>query len=245
MSPTLRLYWDDDHTVEADATVVAVEGEALACDRTCFYPGGGGQPPDHGTIDAGGVSLAVTSVRAGEHGVVWHVTAPPPDTALVGRAARLSIDPARRQALTRHHTVLHVLNTTALREHGGWITGVQIGVEYSRIDFTLEHFSAAVVTDLEARVNAVLDEDRPLTASWIDEAEFRARDDLRRTLTAEPPVVDGRVRVVTIEGFDAQACGGTHVRRLREVGRLSIYRTENKGRLNKRLYLRLAPPPPA
>jgi misacylated tRNA(Ala) deacylase len=112
-------------------------------------------------------------------------------------------------------------------------------VDHSRIDFKLPGFSAALAVDLQARVNAVLAADHPLRSFTIDEAEFRARDDLRRTLQAEPPVVNGRVRVVAIDGFDAQACGGTHVHRTSEVGRLSIYRTENKGAVNKRLYLRL------
>jgi misacylated tRNA(Ala) deacylase len=243
MSPTTRLYLDDDHAFEAEATIVAVTAEALACDRTCFYPGGGGQPPDQGTITpAGAAPLEIVSVRADAGGVVWHAGAAALGPDLVGRPAHLSIDRERRLALTRHHTVLHVLNTTALRDHGGWITGVQIGVDHSRIDFKLEGFSPAVAAELEARVNAVLAEDRALTSYYIDEAEFRARDDLRRTLVAEPPVVDGRVRVVAIAGFDAQACGGTHVRRTSEVGRLSIIRTENKGRINKRLYIRLTPP---
>jgi misacylated tRNA(Ala) deacylase len=155
---------------------------------------------------------------------------------------RLSVDRDRRLALTRYHTVLHVLNTVALREYGGWITGVQIGVDYSRIDFKLEGLSPAMCAELEAKVNTVLDARHALRAYSIPEAEFRARDDLLRTLQARPPVVDGRVRVVEIEGFDAQACGGTHVRTTAEVGRFSIVRTENKGRENKRLYVRLDAP---
>ncbi len=243
MPPTTRLYLDDDHAFEAEATVVAVTAEALACDRTCFYPGGGGQPADQGTITlAGAAPVEIVSVRADADGVVWHAGAAPLGLDLVGQPAHLSIDRERRLALTRHHTVLHVLNTTALREYGGWITGVQIGLDHSRIDFKLEGFSPAVAAELEARVNTVLAEDRALTSYYIDEAEFRGRDDLRRTLVAEPPVVDGRVRVVAITGFDAQACGGTHVRRTSEVGRLSIIRTENKGKINKRLYIRLTPP---
>jgi len=243
MAPTTRLYLDDDHAFETDATVVAVTAGALACDRTCFYPGGGGQPPDHGTITpAGAPGVAILSVRADADGVVWHTAAAPLAPDLVGRTAHLSLDRERRLALTRHHTVLHVLNTTALREYGGWITGVQIGVDHSRIDFKLAGFSPAMAAELETRVNTVLAEDRTLTSHYIDEAEFRARDDLRRTLAAEPPVVDGRVRVVSIAGFDAQACGGTHVHHTSEVGRLSIIRTENKGKINKRLYIRLTPP---
>jgi len=102
--------------------------------------------------------------------------------------------------------------------------------------------SAAMCAELEAKVNAVLAADLALTSRYIPEAEFRGRDDLLRTLEAKPPVVDGRVRVVEIAGFDAQACGGTHVSRTSEVGRLSIVRTENKGKINKRLYVRLTPP---
>lgn len=240
--PTERLYLDDGDMFTAAARVTAVQAEALACDRTCFYPGGGGQPPDQGVIDVEGVgSIPIVSVRAEDDGTVWHVAGAPISREAAGRTAQLSIDRARRVVLTRYHTVLHVLNTTALRTYGGWITGVQIGMNYSRIDFTLEDFSAAVVADLEARVNIVLAEDHALTASYLSEAEFRARDDLRRTLIAEPPIADGRVRIVTIAGFDAQACGGTHVHSTRDVGHLTIFRTENKGRRNKRLYLRLTP----
>jgi misacylated tRNA(Ala) deacylase len=243
MPGTTRLYLTDDHCVEAEATVVAVAADALACDRTCFYPGGGGQPPDQGSmVLAGGAVVEIVSARADPDGVVWHVGTPAPSPELVGHTVRLRVDSARRQALTRHHTVLHVLNTVALREHGGWITGVQIGVEYSRIDLTLEELTPAICAALEARVNEALAADRALRAYTITEAEFLARGDLRRTRQAEPPVVDGRVRVVEIEGFDAQACGGTHVRTTAEIGRLSIFRTENKGRLNKRLYVRLNPP---
>ena len=95
---------------------------------------------------------------------------------------------------------------------------------------------------METKVNGVLADDRPLRSYTIPEAEFRARDDLRRTLEAEPPVVDGRVRIVEIAGFDAQACGGTHVPTTAALGRFTITRTENKGRINKRLYVTLTQP---
>lgn len=243
MPPTNRLYLDDDHCVQADATVGAVSGNSLACDRTCFYPGGGGQPPDQGTVrlEHGDV-LEIVSAHADPDGVVWHVATTGLSPDVVGQRAHLSLDRERRLALTRYHTVLHVLNTTALRDYGGWITGVQIGVDYSRIDFKLEGLSLAMCAELEAKVNAVLAADLALTSRYIPEAEFRARDDLLRTLEATPPVVNGRMRVVEIVGFDAQACGGTHVSRTSQVGRLSIYRTENKGKINKRLYVRLTQP---
>jgi misacylated tRNA(Ala) deacylase len=134
-----------------------------------------------------------------------------------------------------------VLNTIVLRDYGGWITGAQIATDYARIDFRLDRLSAQLSTELENKVNAVLQSDHAITAYNLTEEEFRARSDLMRTLEVRPPVIDGRVRVVEIAGFDAQACGGTHAHSTRELGRLSIFRTENKGRINKRLYVRLDP----
>jgi misacylated tRNA(Ala) deacylase len=139
----------------------------------------------------------------------------------------------------RYHTVLHVLNTITLRDYNGWITGVQINPDYSRIDFKLDHFAPSLIAELEKKVNEVLVEDHPLKSYMISENEFRKRSDLLRTLDAQPPVSDGKVRVVEIEGFDAQACGGTHMRNTGEVGRFSIFRTDNKGKNNKRLYVKL------
>jgi len=239
--PTERLYLQDDRC-DAEATVVAVRDDVLAFDRTCFYPGGGGQPPDDGHVHPhGGAVLEILAARAGPDDVIWHVAASPPAPDLVGRHATLAVNQARRLALTRHHTVLHVLNTIALRDYGAWITGVQIGTDYSRIDFKLEGFSAALCTELEDKVNAVLQAGRALRAFDLSEEEFRRRTDLLRTLEVRPPVHQGRVRVVEIDGFDAQACGGTHVHNTAEVGTFSIFRTENKGRINKRLYIRLDP----
>jgi misacylated tRNA(Ala) deacylase len=240
MEPTERLYWRDDHCFECDSVTVGVRENQLAFDRTCFYPGGGGQPPDEGRVlFSDGQSLQITGALADAEGVIWHVAPETPPASLVGQRARLSIHAERRVALARYHTVLHVLNTIALQDHKACITGVQIGVGYSRIDFRWDGFSAAVSRELEDKVNAVIERCFPLKAYYLSEAEFRQRPDLLRTLEVQPPVIGGRVRVVEIQGFDAQACGGTHVASTGEVGRFSIYKTENKGRINKRLYVRL------
>jgi misacylated tRNA(Ala) deacylase len=241
-SPTIRLYWQDDHCFEADALVIAAEHDAVAFDQTCFYPGGGGQPPDQGTVEftAGGV-LNITSVRTGADHILWHVLDSSPPAGVLGQRAKLALNRQRRIALMRHHTVLHVLNTIALRDYEGWITGVQIGTDYSRIDFKFDKFSPSLPPELEQKVNAVIGANLALKSYYLPEADFRERRDLLRTLEVQPPVVDGQVRVVAIDGFDAQACGGTHVSTTAEVGRFSIFRTENKGRINKRLYVRLDP----
>jgi misacylated tRNA(Ala) deacylase len=238
--PTTRLYLQDDHCFEADASIVAVREDAVAFDRSCFYPGGGGQPADEGSVRVrSGEVLEIVSVHADPDDILWHVSQSPAPPTILGQPARLTLNRERRLALARYHTVLHVLNTIALRNYGGWMTGVQIGVEYSRIDFRLNPFSAAMCGELEKKVNAVLEGNHALKSYYIPEEEFRGRDDLLRTLEAKPPVSRGQVRVVEIEGFDAQACGGTHVHTTSEVGRLSIFRTENKGKNNRRLYVRL------
>jgi misacylated tRNA(Ala) deacylase len=241
VAPTARLYLHHQHCFEAQAVIVATRDNALALDATCFYPGGGGQPHDEGTITLSSDEVyEVESVHADADEIIWHVCKTAPPSSLVGERAALALSRARRLAHTRYHTVLHVLNTLALREYEGWITGVQIGMEYSRIDFKLDSFSAELCFELEQKVNGVLAQNHPLKSYYMSEDEFRRRDDMLRTLEVKPPVYGGQVRIVEIEGFDAQACGGTHVVSTCEIGRLSIFRTENKGKINKRMYVRLA-----
>jgi misacylated tRNA(Ala) deacylase len=242
LSPTRRLYLDDGHTLRISAQVVAVRDSALALDRSCFYPGGGGQPPDEGTMRLHtGATLQLNRAHADDQGVVWHVTSSALPDNLVGAAVEIEVDRARRNALARHHTVLHILNTIALRDYGGWITGAQIAPDYSRIDFKLDGLPPEMRSDLERKVNEVIAAARPVRSYTLSEQEFGASDGLLRTLEVKPPVHNGRVRIVAIEGFDAQACGGTHVSNTGEIGCFRIERAENKGKINKRLYVRLAP----
>jgi misacylated tRNA(Ala) deacylase len=243
---TKRLYLQDDYGFEADARVVAVHENSVAFDQTCFYPGGGGQPPDEGSVRVGsGEVFQIVSVHADPEEIVWHISKSFFPADIVGQPVKLILNRERRLALMRYHTALHVLNTIALRDYAGWITGVQIAAEYSRIDFKLEGFSSSMRAELEKKVNAVLEADHAVKSYCIPEMEFRKRDDLLRTLEAKPPVSQGQVRVVEIQGFDAQACGGTHVSATSQVGRFSIFRSENKGKINKRFYVRLdqAPSP--
>ena len=220
--------------------VIAIQDKRLALNRTCFYPSGGGQPADNGfAILPNGDEIEIESAYSDEDQVIWHVCNSALDENLIGQTVTLHINKERRVALARYHTVLHVLNTITLRDYSGWITGVQIGEEYSRIDFNLENFSPAMSAELEAKVNAVLQANHSIDSYYISEEEFRNRDDLLRTLDVRPPVVNGKVRVVEIKGFDAQACGGTHVDSTSDVGHFTIFRTDNKGKRNKRLYVKL------
>jgi misacylated tRNA(Ala) deacylase len=234
---TERLYLDDPYLREVLADVLESASGACTLSRTVFHPGGGGQPHDRGTMAVAGEELSLTEVREDDAGRIWHVVGR--DLA-AGTRVRAALDWPYRHALMRHHALMHIVNTVARVRFGGVITGAQIGAERSRIDFRFEAFTRDDLQDFEDRVNAVVTQALAVTSTSVTEEEFRARPELVRTLNVKPPVVDGRVRVVEIAGFDAQACGGTHVHTTREIGRVKLVKLDNKGRDNKRLYWELA-----
>lgn len=237
---TKRLYVDNDHCFETEAMVIAIQDNSLAFNQTCFYPGGGGQPSDNGVfVVQDQVEIEIESAYADENQVIWHVCKSIPSGNLLNQNGVLRINKERRIQHAKYHTVLHVLNTITLRDYNAWITGVQIGEEYSRIDFNFENFSAEISVELESKVNGVLKANHKIKSYYITEEEFINRKDLLRTLDVKPPVIDSKVRVVEIEGFDAQACGGTHVDTTLDVGHFYIFRTDNKGKKNKRFYIKI------
>lgn len=230
---TRRLYLEDSYLREFETEVVAWTDGWCRLAATVFHPGGGGQPCDRGHLIVDGDRLEISSAREDDDANVWHAIARP---LASGAAVRGVLDWAYRYAVMRHHALLHIVNTIALREFGALITGAQIGANRSRIDLQLAGFSRDRLPEFEARVNDVISRDLPLTAATISEEEYRLQPGLIRTLNVRPPIVDGRVRIVEIAGFDAQACGGTHVHSTGEIGRVRLTKFENKGKDNKRLY---------
>ena len=241
---TVPFYLQDDHCFDLEARLLEISRDGLVFDRTCFYPGGGGQPADQGRIrfNPEEPPIPVVTAHMDETGVIWHEIPVSPSLPSVhaGQVARLKVDAPRRLSLMRTHTVLHILNSIVLRDYQAWITGVQIGEDRARIDFNFKNLNAEIVQEIEQKVNRVIQAGHPLKAYYLSEARFKQRPDLLRTLDVQPPVHAGQVRVVEISGFDAQACGGTHVHNTAELGVFSIERTDNKGRNNKRLYIQLA-----
>jgi misacylated tRNA(Ala) deacylase len=140
----------------------------------------------------------------------------------------------------RSHCLLHVVNAVARRRFGGLVTGAQIGPDRSRVDLSVTGFTRDDVPAFEAEVNAVAREGRRVTAVVERADALDARPELVRTRTVRPPVVAGTVRIVEIEGFDAQTCGGTHVHSTLEIGEARVTKFENRGRHNKRFYWDLA-----
>jgi misacylated tRNA(Ala) deacylase len=221
-----------------ETTISEIGDLGVVCRRTVLSAGGGGQPPDRGLMIHGGSAVEVRGVVAsGEK--LWHVVEPVPEWATPGTAVRLELDLTFRQTVAAYHTALHILNTIVRLRFDGWITGARIGGDGASIDFSVERLTPEMVAAVETEANQVIGEDRRVRSVAVTEDEYRRRPGLKRTLDVEPPVVDGMVRLVEIVGFDVQACGGDHVESTGELGTLSVVRTENKGRRNKRMYVRL------
>lgn len=218
---------------EAVVTGHTAEGGVL-CDRSLFYPTGGGQPGDSGWLDWDGRTLPIATAVKAEGGQVALVPAAPDAMPPVGTVVRQRLDWDRRHRHMRVHTALHLLSVVIPLP----VTGGQIGAERGRLDFDMPD-PPEDVQMLEDRLNALIGLDLPVTEDWITDAELESNPGLVKTMSVRPPVGQGRVRLVRIgEGLsqvDLQPCGGTHVARTAEIGRVTLGRIEKKGRQNRRV----------
>lgn len=230
-----ELFRQDAYIKETDATVTAVEERGVRLDRSIFYPTGGGQPGDTGLLRwAGGEARVVDTVKA-DGGDVLHVLAADAPRPEVGTKVKATLDWERRHRHMRMHTALHVMSAVIK----GNVTGGQVGADKSRLDFNLE---GEVPTKewVTEEVNKLIALDRPVTQQWVTDEELTSRPELVKTMSVRPPMGAGRVRLLSIEGVDLQACGGTHVARSSEIGRVECIKIENKGKMNRRFIIALA-----
>ncbi|MFN4171368.1 MAG: alanyl-tRNA editing protein [Pseudorhodobacter sp.] len=237
---TELLFRADAYQTEAEATVIAHTPEGgIVLDRTVFYPTSGGQPGDSGRLvwDGGQIPVA-TAVRA-EGGHVALVPAEPMAMPAPGTVVSQQIDWARRHRHMRLHSALHLLSVVIPLP----VTGGQIGMDRARLDFDMPDPPGDIVV-LEARLNGLVARDLAVTESWITDAELMANPGLVKTMSAPPPMGQGRVRLVRIgqgaDQIDLQPCGGTHVARTAEIGRIAFGKIEKKGRQNRRVTISLA-----
>lgn len=244
VSTGLQLCYTDAYARSTEGRVVAVEpGEAAAItlDRTVFYPGGGGQPADVGTLRrvADGVTWAVRSARKAG-GEIVHDLEPGLPPPAVGDVVAAEIDWPRRHLLMRTHTALHVLCGVVFRDWGAQVTGGNMEPGAGRMDFEFERLSGELVGEIEARVNAEIAAEREVKVAILSRDEAFAIPDLIRTkINLLPPGIT-EVRTIEIVGLDLQADGGTHVANTREVGPIRVTGHESKGRINKRIRIELA-----
>ena len=235
---TQLLYLHDSYLHEFDAAVTAVDAQRVALDRSAFYAGGGGQPVDTGFLRWDGAAVRVVDLRK-EGDTLWHVVdgeVPPPGTSVRG-----SLDWDRRFNIMRHHSALHVLVGVVYKSFNALVTGGAIHPDRARMDFSLDDLSKDRVGAIEAEANRVIGEQRRILVRFLSRAEFE-RSDLVRLAKNLIPADIREVRVIEIEGFDAQADGGTHVGNTSEIGALRVVKTENKGKVNRRLEIALSPP---
>ncbi len=234
---TARLDLDDATLREWDATVLDVDAEGIVLDRSAFYPGGGGQPPDHGVLLWGGVQTRVVGTRRGEDlRLIPHEDDPVP---VVGTAVRGAVQDARRTALMRTHSGLHLLSGVVFRDFGALVTGGNMEPFEARMDFNLPEvppgFKEAVAAACAAEVAA----DRAIQVSTLPRAQAFEIPDIIRTATSLLPDDLEVVRIVDIVGLDTQADGGTHVASTRQIGGIEVLKVENKGRGFRRLRIRI------
>jgi misacylated tRNA(Ala) deacylase len=233
VSETELLYSTDAYVRSFDAAVVGITPEGgLVLDRTAFYPTGGGQPHDLGTLSWNGGSCQVLEVRKAGPQVIHRIDgeAPPSRTPVHGE-----IDWDRRYALMRHHTALHSMSGVIFQLFGATVTGGQMYPNRARMDFLLPDLSRERLEQIEQRTNELLEEGHPVSIRFLPREEaFQIPDLIRTKVNLLPEGIDV-IRVVNIEGIDQQADGGTHVANTSEVGRVRIAGSENKGKGNKRL----------
>ena len=234
---TQELFREDAYLRACDATVLSVTEDGVVLDRTVFYPEGGGQPGDSGYLElSDGTKVTVTSTQKTSFGDgILHVIESGQSAVPVGASVTATIDWDRRYSHMRMHTCLHLLCSLI----DGGVTGGSIGEAKSRLDFDLPD-TGLDKEQITADLNRLVDEDHPVTSSWITDAEMAERTELVRTMSVKPPTGQGTVRLMEVTGVDLQPCGGTHVKSTGEIGAVRVGKIENKGKHNRRVNILFA-----
>jgi len=231
---THLLFRDDAYLKTATAQVVAHHDRGLELSHTIFYPLGGGQPGDTGTlVRENGERIAVADTRKGNAvDSVVHIPAAglPPHAADIGETVTLEIDWQRRYALMRLHTALHVMSCVVIAP----VTGGNISPDKGRLDFDID-MSLLDAAKIERATNDLIARKLETETVWITDEELDARPDLVKTMSVQPPRGVGRVRLLRIPGIDLQPCGGTHVRNIGEIGAIRVVKIRSEGKHNKRV----------
>jgi len=233
---TEDLFSTDAYLKTCKATVVEVYDQGVVLDRTVFYARGGGQPGDTGMIRWKGGEVHVEDAFKQNAQHVHQVLGDPPAE---GTAVTCELDWERRYRLMRTHTALHALSGIVFRGYGAKVTGGNMEPGMARMDFELQTIGAEFGFEVEEKLNAELEVDRPVHVSFVPRVEALADPDLIRTKVNLIPASVDPIRVIDIEGLDKQADGGTHVRSTAEVGRVRVAKTESKGKGFKRMRIEL------
>ncbi len=242
MGSEIPLFWQDAYMKEFDATVLSASGEGeksgkiITLDKTIFYPQGGGQPSDFGVLKRDGEEFKILFSGKSDDGKVFHEV----DKAGLKEYDKVHgiLDWERRYKLMRMHTTAHLVAAVIHKETGALITGNQLGIEESRIDFSLENYNKEKVQGYIDKANRLIAQNIPVTAYFISMEEARKDESLFKLAKGFGQDLK-ELRIVEIKGVDKQAYGGTHVKSLGEIGKVIFVKAENKGKDNRRIYFRL------
>ena len=233
---TRPLFLEDSYLRECDARVVSASGKEIVLDQTVFYPRGGGQPSDTGSILCGGRAFRVLDVRKRDGQIIHEL-----ESGGLGALEQVKcvIDWERRYRLMRMHTAAHVLAAVMHKELGALISGNQLEEDRSRFDFTMDGFDREKFESAVKKANEALGSGAELRVYSLPREAAMRIPGVVKLAGALPPSISV-LRIVEIPGIDVQADGGTHVRSLREVGKISVIKMENKGKDNRRIYFTLS-----
>lgn len=236
--PTELIYPKDSYLLEFGAVVKSVNGKDVVLDRTAFYPEGGGQLCDNGSIkrQSDGKEFKIVFVKKFEGEISHEVDS---EGLRTGDAVYCNVDWKRRSKSMRSHTATHIMSRIIFNKTGALINGNQLGLERTRIDFTLDTFDRSILEPLQQEANTIVQKELPVKIHFIPKADAEKEQDLARLEGGVLPDLP-EIRVVEIEGFDRQACGGTHVANTVEIGYIKILSAENKGKKHRRVYFEVA-----
>ena len=235
---TERLDLSDATLREWDAVVLRADAEGIVLDRSAFYPGGGGQPPDEGVLLWGGVQTRIAGARKTADDI-YLIPADGEPLPTVGTSVQGALDDARRTALMRTHSALHLLAGVVFRDHGALVTGGNMEPLEARMDFNLPEVPEGFKDEIASACATEIAADRRIDVKVLPYDEAFAIPDIFRTATNLLPPGLTEVRIVDIVGLDTQADGGTHVASTKQIGGIEVVKIENKGKGFRRLRVRL------
>jgi len=227
------LFIEDSYLKDFDATILNIDSNRIILDRTAFYAKSGGQPGDIGKITLNGKEINIIDTVYDNKQNILHVCENSNDLK-IDEKIKGKINWKIRYKHMRMHTALHLLCSLIPYD----VTGGQISYEKSRLDFNAN--DKIEKEEIENKINQLVKDDHEISYQWITLEELDNQPDLVRTMSVKPPRTNNKIRLVKIGSIDLQPCGGTHVKRTKEIGNIKIGKIENKGKMNRRVNLSIS-----
>ena len=227
------LFIEDSYLKDFDATILNIDSNKIILDRTAFYAKSGGQPGDIGKITLNGKEINIIDTVYDNKQNILHVCENSNDLK-IDEKIKGKINWEIRYKHMRMHTALHLLCSLIPYD----VTGGQISYEKSRLDFNAD--DKIEKEEIENKINQLVKDDHEISYQWITLEELDNQPDLVRTMSVNPPRTNNKIRLVKIGSIDLQPCGGTHVKRTKEIGNIRIGKIENKGKMNRRVNLSIS-----